>query len=156
MQSDSAMASQTELPGQATAGSAPTSSLSSLKQRFQAMTLNQRLGFGAGLLVMCLLVGLALISSRAGQGYKVLFSNVSDADGAAIIASLQQLNVPYQFTEGGGAILVPQANVYETRLKLAGQGLPKAGNVGFELLENQKFGTSQFVERINYLRGLEG
>ncbi len=156
MQSDSAMASQTELPGRATAGSAPTSSLSSLKQRFQAMTLNQRLGFGAGLLVMCLLVGLALISSRAGQGYKVLFSNVSDADGAAIIASLQQLNVPYQFTEGGGAILVPQANVYETRLKLAGQGLPKAGNVGFELLENQKFGTSQFVERINYQRGLEG
>jgi flagellar M-ring protein FliF len=66
------------------------------------------------------------------------------------------MNVPYQFTEGGGAITVPQALVYETRLKLAGQGLPKAGNVGFELLENQKFGTSQFVERVNYLRGLEG
>jgi flagellar M-ring protein FliF len=66
------------------------------------------------------------------------------------------MNVPYQFTEGGGAITVPQGMVYETRLKLAGQGLPKAGNVGFELLENQKFGTSQFVERVNYLRGLEG
>jgi flagellar M-ring protein FliF len=66
------------------------------------------------------------------------------------------MNVPYQFTEGGAAITVPQALVYETRLKLAGQGLPKAGNVGFELLENQKFGTSQFVERVNYLRGLEG
>jgi flagellar M-ring protein FliF len=86
----------------------------------------------------------------------VLFTNVNEGDGASIIAALQQMNVPYQFTEGGAAIKVPQAMVYETRLKLAGQGLPKAGNVGFELLENQKFGTSQFVERVNYLRGLEG
>ena len=46
--------------------------------------------------------------------------------------------------------------MYETRLRLAGQGLPKAGNVGFELLENQKMGTSQFVEQVNYQRGLEG
>lgn len=156
MQSDSAMASQSDLSGGASTAGASTGPLSQLKQRFQAMSLNQRLGFAAGVMVMCLLMGLALFSSRAGQGYKVLFSNVSDADGAAIIASLQQMNVPYQFTEGGGAILVPQSHVYETRLKLAGQGLPKAGNVGFELLENQKFGTSQFVERINYQRGLEG
>jgi flagellar M-ring protein FliF len=51
---------------------------------------------------------------------------------------------------------VPESAVYETRLRLAGQGLPKAGNVGFELLENQKMGTSQFVEQVNYQRGLEG
>ena len=129
MQSDSAMASQSDLSGGASTAGASTGPLSQLKQRFQAMSLNQRLGFAAGVMVMCLLMGLALFSSRAGQGYKVLFSNVSDADGAAIIASLQQMNVPYQFTEGGGAILVPQSHVYETRLKLAGQGLPKAGNV---------------------------
>jgi flagellar M-ring protein FliF len=66
------------------------------------------------------------------------------------------MNVPYKFTEGGAAILVPESSVYETRLRLAGQGLPKAGNVGFELLENQKMGTSQFVEQVNYQRGLEG
>ncbi|MCE2775932.1 MAG: flagellar M-ring protein FliF [Burkholderiaceae bacterium] len=112
--------------------------------------------FGLGLLVMAGLLVFSALSSRSHQGFKVLYSNVSDADGAAIIASLQQMNVPYQFTEGGGAIMVPQSSVYETRLKLAGQGLPKGGNVGFELLENQKFGTSQFVERVNYLRGLEG
>ena len=127
-----------------------------IKQRFQALSLNQRIVFGLGLLVMVALLVVSVMSSRSQQGFKVLYSNVSDADGAAIIASLQQMNVPYQFTEGGGAIMVPQASVYETRLKLAGQGLPKGGNVGFELLENQKFGTSQFVERVNYLRGLEG
>jgi len=86
----------------------------------------------------------------------VLFSSVNERDGAAIVAALQQMNVPYKFTEGGAAILVPESTVYETRLRLAGQGLPKAGNVGFELLENQKMGTSQFVEQVNYQRGLEG
>ena len=127
-----------------------------LKQRFQALSLNQRIMFGLGLLVIAALLVFSALSTRSQQGYRVLYSNVSDSDGAAIIASLQQMNVPYQFTEGGGAIMVPQSAVYETRLRLAGQGLPKGGNVGFELLENQKFGTSQFVERINYLRGLEG
>ncbi len=127
-----------------------------LKQRFQAMSLNQRIMFGLGVVVIAALLVFSAMSTRSQQGFRVLYSNVSDTDGAAIIASLQQMNVPYQFTEGGAAIMVPQSAVYETRLKLAGQGLPKAGNVGFELLENQKFGTSQFVERINYLRGLEG
>ena len=140
-----------------TAPSAPSSNLfDTLSQRFQALTQNQRLLMGAGVLGLVLALGLALSTAKSNQDYRVLFTNVNDGDGAAIVASLQQMNVPYQFTEGGAAIMVPQSQVYETRLKLAGQGLPKAGNVGFELLENQKFGTSQFVERVNYLRGLEG
>jgi len=100
-------------------------------------------------------VALFLSMPRAGDD-KVLFSNLNDKDGAAIIASLQQMQVPYKYSEGGGAILVPAELVHDTRLKLAGQGLPKGGFVGFELLENQKLGTSQFVEQINYQRGLEG
>jgi len=141
----------------ATATSDPPSNLlDTLTQRFQALTQNQRLLMGAGVLGLLLALALAFSSAKSNQDYRVLFANVNDGDGAAIVASLQQMNVPYQFTEGGAAIMVPQAMVYETRLKLAGQGLPKAGNVGFELLENQKFGTSQFVERVNYLRGLEG
>ena len=88
--------------------------------------------------------------------YRVLFSNVSDRDGGAIVASLQQMNVPYKFAEGGGAILVPANEVHDARLKLASQGLPKGGLVGFELMENQKFGTSQFLEQVNFQRALEG
>ncbi len=88
--------------------------------------------------------------------YKVLFSNVSDRDGGAIIASLQQMNVPYKFADGGGAILVPAGEVHDARLMLASQGLPKGGLVGFELMENQKFGTSQFLEQVNFQRALEG
>ncbi|HEX5539300.1 MAG TPA: flagellar basal-body MS-ring/collar protein FliF, partial [Methylophilaceae bacterium] len=66
------------------------------------------------------------------------------------------MNVPYHFSDGGSAILVPAEQVHEVRLKLAAQGLPKGGNIGFELLENQKFGVSQFVEQVNFQRALEG
>jgi flagellar M-ring protein FliF len=88
--------------------------------------------------------------------YRVLYSNLSDRDGGAIIESLQQQNIPYKFAEGGGALLVPSNLVHEVRLRLASQGLPKGGNVGFELMETQKFGTSQFLEQVNYQRALEG
>ncbi|MFI4939746.1 MAG: flagellar basal-body MS-ring/collar protein FliF [Burkholderiales bacterium] len=88
--------------------------------------------------------------------YRVLFSNFSDRDGGAIVASLQQLNIPYKFADGGGAILVPSNQVYDVRLKLAAQGLPKGGNVGFEIMENQKLGVSQFLEQVNYQRAIEG
>ena len=134
----------------------PAGVFDSVRERFLALTTNQRLFMGLGFVGLVLALGVVFSAGKSNQDYRVLFANVNEGDGAAIITALQQMNVPYQFTEGGGAITVPQGLVYETRLKLAGQGLPKAGNVGFELLENQKFGTSQFVERVNYLRGLEG
>ncbi|MBI4937491.1 MAG: flagellar M-ring protein FliF [Nitrosomonadales bacterium] len=88
--------------------------------------------------------------------YRVLYGNLSDRDGGAVIESLQQMNVPYKFAEGGGALLVPANQVHEVRLRLASQGLPKGSVAGFELMENQKFGTSQFLEQVNYQRALEG
>jgi len=101
-----------------------------------------------------LLIVLVLWSRQ--PDYKVLYSNLSDRDGGAIITSLQAMNVPYQFSDTGGAILVPSNMVNDARLRLAQQGLPKGGSVGFELMDNQKFGISQFAEQINYQRALEG
>ncbi|MDO9636094.1 MAG: flagellar basal-body MS-ring/collar protein FliF [Thiobacillus sp.] len=88
--------------------------------------------------------------------YRVLFSNFSDRDGGAIVAELEKMGIPYKYAEGGGAVLVPSTHVHDARLKLASQGLPKGGNVGFELMENQRLGSSQFVERINFQRAMEG
>ena len=88
--------------------------------------------------------------------YRVLFSNFSDRDGGAIVAELEKMNITYKYAEGGGAILVPVDRVYDARLKLASQGLPKGGNVGFELMENQKLGSSQFIEQVNFQRAMEG
>jgi flagellar M-ring protein FliF len=132
------------------------SKLGELQQRFGALNLQQRLIVAAALFLLISVLIFVSVSVRSKDDYLVLFSSINERDGAAIVAALQQMNVPYKFTEGGAAILVPESSVYETRLRLAGQGLPKAGNVGFELLENQKMGTSQFVEQVNYQRGLEG
>ncbi|AMO83542.1 flagellar M-ring protein FliF [Obesumbacterium proteus] len=88
--------------------------------------------------------------------YRVLFSNISDQDGGAIVTQLTQMNVPYRFDERGGAIMVPADKVYEARLQLAQQGLPKGGAIGFELLDQEKFGISQFSEQVNFQRALEG
>jgi flagellar M-ring protein FliF len=104
--------------------------------------------------LVAVVVGLWLWS-RAPD-YKVLYSNLSDQDGGQIITALQAANIPYKFSDGGGAILVPADQVHEMRLRLASQGLPKSGSVGFELMDNEKFGISQFAEQVNYQRALEG
>ena len=111
------------------------------------------LSVGAAI-TLAIMVGVWLWSQT--PDYKVLFSNFTDRDGGAIVASLQQMNVPYKYSDGGGAILVPANQVHDARLKLAAQGLPKGGNVGFELMENQKLGISQFLEQVNFQRALEG
>ncbi|QBQ96366.1 flagellar basal-body MS-ring/collar protein FliF [Paraburkholderia pallida] len=105
--------------------------------------------------VLVAVVAGLILWSRAPD-YKVLYSNLSDRDGGAIITALQAANVPYKLSDGGGAILVPSEQVGEMRLRLAQQGLPKSGSVGFELMDNQKFGISQFAEQVNYQRALEG
>ena len=111
-----------------------------------------------------LMVGLAALIAFAIGGWmwaqtpdwRVLYSNLSDRDGGAVVAALGTMNVPYKVAEGGGAIMVPSAQVHDTRLKLASQGLPKGSVVGYELVDAQKFGATQFQEQMNFQRGLEG
>jgi flagellar M-ring protein FliF len=122
---------------------------------FFQSALGRSLALGAGM-AMVLGIMAAIWMWNQKPDYRVLLSNYSDRDGGAIVAALQQMNVPYQFAEGGGTILVPAERVHDARLKLATQGLPKGGNVGFELMENQKLGVSQFLEQVNFQRAMEG
>lgn len=98
----------------------------------------------------------ALLLWVKSPDYRVLYSNINDRDGGAIVTQLTQMNIPYRFAENGAALLIPADKVHETRLRLAQLGLPKGGAVGFELLDQEKFGISQFSEQINYQRALEG
>ncbi|HEX8403437.1 MAG TPA: flagellar basal-body MS-ring/collar protein FliF [Duganella sp.] len=108
----------------------------------------------AGAAIVAVIIGLYMWNKAPDYG--VLFSNFTDRDGGAITAELDKLNIKHKFSENGSAILVPTEQVHDARLKLAAQGLPKGGNVGFELMENQKLGVSQFLEQVNYQRALEG
>lgn len=107
---------------------------------------------GAAAIAMIVVLFLWLKSPE----YRVLYSNVSAKDGGEITGQLTQMNVPYQLADNGSAVLVPADQVHELRLKLAQQGLPKGGAVGFELLDKEQFGASQFSEQVNYQRALEG
>lgn len=127
---------------------APASGLAALGPR-------RMIGLIGGTIALIAIIALAVIWGRTPD-YRVLFANLGDRDGGAVVAALSQLNIPYKYAEGGGAILVPAEQVHDIRLRLASQGLPKGGAVGFELMEAQKFGVTQFQERLNFQRGLEG
>jgi flagellar M-ring protein FliF len=114
------------------------------------------IALGAGIALAIGIMAAVFMWSMKTADYRVLLSNYSDRDGGAIVAALSQMAVPYKFSEDGGTILVPSGQVYDARLKLAAQGLPRGGNIGFELMENQKMGTSQFIEQVNYQRAQEG
>ncbi|MEO6408734.1 MAG: flagellar basal-body MS-ring/collar protein FliF [Burkholderiaceae bacterium] len=101
-------------------------------------------------------VVLAMTLWKSQGDYKVLYANLSDKDGGAILAQLSQMNIPYRHADGGAAILVPAGQVHDARLKLAAGGLPKGSVVGYELMDGARFGQTQFQERLTFQRGLEG
>ncbi len=123
--------------------------------RLGAMPAKTLWTLAAAALAMALLVVLMLTWGRETP-YRVLFANVSDKDGGAIVAQLSQMNIPYRHADGGSAILVPADKVHDARLKLASQGLPKGSVVGLELMDQSRFGQTQFQERLTFQRGLEG
>lgn len=89
--------------------------------------------------------------------YAVLFSGLSSSDAGAITAQLDSAKVPYQLTNGGTTIMVPQAQVDSERIKLANAGLPASGVVGFSIFDKTSpFQSDSFTEQINYTRALEG
>lgn len=129
-------------------------------ERFSLAWLKGQLG---GTLLPPLIAGAAAIALIAAlllwagaPEYRVLFSNLAEADGGRIIAELDTRKIPYRIGENGRAILVPADQVHVLRLQLAEQGLPQGGTVGLELMDNQAFGISQFAEQVHYQRGLEG
>ena len=125
-----------------------------LREAFNRLGSQQKLAFIVAVAaIFAIIVGTILWSRQ--PDWKVLFSNLNEKDGGAIVTVLEQQNIPHRYTENG-ALQVPADRVHDIRLKLASQGLPRGGMVGFELMENQKFGVSQFAEQVNYQRGLEG
>lgn len=87
--------------------------------------------------------------------YQVLYSSLSEEDAGRIIQELKDKKIEYQLS-GTGTVLVSSEMVYDLRLQLASQGLPQGGGVGFEIFDKTSFTTSEFVQKLNYRRALEG
>jgi flagellar M-ring protein FliF len=123
--------------------------------RLAAMPASAKMKLGGGIAALAaVIVAIGLWSSQGD--YRVLFANLPDKEGGAVVAQLATMQVPYKFAEGGTAILIPADKVNEVRLKLASAGLPKSSVVGFELMDNAKFGQTQTQERVQLQRALEG
>ena len=129
-----------------------------LGQRWQALPAKTQVGAALGLAALVAVLVLMFGSARDSD-YRVLFPNLSDKDGGAVIDKLTQLNVPYKFSDGGSTIMVPAGRVHELRMKLASSGLPSTaagGSAGYELLDKNNFGQTQGQERMKMQRAIEG
>ncbi len=117
--------------------------------RWQKFTL-----VGVAGLVFLGLVLVAVLSGR--ETWEPLFSGLEIRDEASIVAYLKENKIPYKLDPAANAILLPRENVYEVRLELAREGLPKGGVKGYELFDDSKMGMSEFQQKIAYVRALEG
>src|SRR4249919_50836 len=112
-----------------------------------------------GLLVGAALVLLGLIAALwwlFSPRYQLLFGNLQETDAAEVTKSLTEWKIPYRYTDGGTGIEVPVEQVYDTRMKLVSAGVPSGGHVGFELFDHSDFGVTEFAQRVNYQRALQG
>ena len=88
--------------------------------------------------------------------YEPLFSGLSPQDANAIVDRLRDSGVQYTLSDGGTAVLVPSTRVHELRMAMADDGLPSGGGVGFEIFDRSDYGTTNYVQKVNYRRALEG
>lgn len=129
--------------------------LESLLGLWRQLGINQRVSLAvAALAVIGGLVGLVLWSRQ--PDYQLLYGRLSEKDSAQIISAIQSQNIPYKLANGGSTVYVPTENLYRLRMDLAGRGLPSGDGVGFEIFDKGQFGLSDFVQRTNYIRALQG
>ncbi|MGD8911365.1 MAG: flagellar basal-body MS-ring/collar protein FliF [Candidatus Thiodiazotropha sp.] len=126
-----------------------------LKETWNNSGVATRSGLIGGVVVILALTFVAawwLLQSRNG----VLFTDLEPGDAAAVVSELERMKVSYTLAADGTRILVPQDEVHEIRLKLLGSGLPLSGGVGFELFDKAEFGMTEFAQRINFQRAMQG
>lgn len=129
--------------------------LAQLPAKFSAMSMSQRFGLLAVSAMAVAVIVVSLMWATAPK-YQYLFTDLNEQDASLVVQHLKDERTPYRLTKGGTAIMIPEKNVYETRLTLAAQGIPKGGvGKGFALFDETDFSTSEFVQKINYQRALQ-
>jgi len=129
--------------------------VSQIVQIYTNMPLSRRLIIGAVVLMVILCFG-GMFFWANKIDYQTLYTGLSSEDAAAIVEKLKELKIPYELAGNGSLVRVPAEKLYDVRLSLASAGLPKGGNVGYELFDENDFGTTEFVQQLNYKRALQG
>jgi flagellar M-ring protein FliF len=129
----------------------------------QAKTFSNRLSTMQKVLIISAVVGvlailgvILLTGGKSNADMAVLFKELTPEDASKITANLKEKGIEYELVDGGSTILIPKENVYESRIELAGEGLPNSGIVGYEIFDKTNLGMSEFVQKMNYQRAIEG
>ena len=130
-------------------------SIEQITESLKALPLAKRLVLGLAALGVPLAFAFLLMQGKEPE-FGLLFSQLKEADGGLVVEKLREQKIPFRLSGGGANVLVPVDRVYELRLQLAAEGLPKGGGSGFELLDRMPMGTTGFVQRLNYVRALQG
>ncbi|MBK7858974.1 MAG: flagellar M-ring protein FliF [Archangiaceae bacterium] len=130
--------------------------LKTLPSKWQSFSRGTRLLIIGTLLGLASVAGVSYLLSGATDSYQYAFTNLSPEDGQAAAGVLKASGIPFRAEAGGSALAVPASKVYDARLLLAAQGLPRAGGVGFEIFDKGQFGVSEFTQRVNLRRAIEG
>lgn len=110
--------------------------------------------FFAGLIVLAGTVAIVMWSQRPEM--RLLYGSVNDKDAAAIVAHLDSMGIPYEIRAGGSAIYVPEKLVHRARMDVVSQGIIQGDSVGFEIFDRTSFGVSDFIQRTNFIRAVQG
>ncbi len=129
--------------------------LEKIIQTFKEMPMPRRIILGVLTLVVIAGFTTMFIWTNKTQ-FKAAYSGLTKEDAAAVVENLKESNTPYRLSGDGTTILVPEAIVYDVRLTMARQGIPKGGGVGFEIFDKTEFGTTEFVQKINKKRAIQG
>jgi flagellar M-ring protein FliF len=126
-----------------------------LKKLISGLNVRQRIS----IVVAAVLVVAGIVSFvhwKHEADFRPLYTSMAAEDAATVVQKLRESGVEYRLGDNGSSVMVPAAKLAESRLTLAAAGLPKTGRIGFELFDKTNFGATEFVERINYQRALEG
>lgn len=122
---------------------------------FKRLSTGQKLIFGGAILLVAIII-IILISSASKQNMAVLYNSLDPQDAAKIVEILNEKQIKYELRDNGTTILIERDKIYETRLQLASEGLPQTSTVGYEIFDRTNLGMSEFVQKLNYRRALEG
>ncbi|MCD4722666.1 MAG: flagellar M-ring protein FliF, partial [Desulfobacula sp.] len=122
---------------------------------FKELPMSRKIALGV--FAMVLVAGFTTLFVWANKTeFKAAYSRLSKDDAALVVDKLKESNTPYRLTGDGTTIMVPKAIVYDVRLSMAKEGIPKGGVVGFEIFDKTEFGTTEFVQKINKNRAIQG
>ncbi len=133
----------------------PKNGFQVLAARLREWPMSRKLALLAVTLISVGLFAFIIMQARTAD-YQLLYANLDEGDAASIVEWLKGNNTPYKLTNNGKNIRVPASDVHEVRLQLASAGLPRGGGIGFEIFDKQSFALTDFVQKVNFTRALQG